>query len=153
MLTALVAGCAAQQLSLQQPNDVMLAAVEATTPQTRIPISTVDVVGSAAPGTAASEPPAEGVNITYGRNGFALPCSTTTASVVQSLGFVPEQINSVRYDIRTTQIPPDQISLQGLNAWVNFIDRSGYLVISFLPNCQYITFYTRYGLELPTQAA
>ncbi|MEO1016653.1 MAG: hypothetical protein AAFY56_03045, partial [Pseudomonadota bacterium] len=68
-----------------------------------------------------------------------------------SLGFRPDEVKSVRYDRRITD---SQVfggtRLQGFNAWVNFDDRSGYLVISYNTSCFYNTHYTRAGLELPT---
>ncbi|MEO1250416.1 MAG: hypothetical protein AAFW76_11345 [Pseudomonadota bacterium] len=143
------AGCAAQRLALREPDGAMLAAVQAATSQTEISLSGVEVIGGPGGTAPATDGVVEGVTYTYGRTGTARPCTTRAAAVLESLGFGPADIRSVAWDTRTNQIPGDQTQLQGFNAWATFEGRQGYLIMSFLPNCGYQTYYARYGLELP----
>ncbi len=147
-LLAALTGCAAQQIDLQQPSQPMLTAVDDATSQERI------APPGAAPGTGIGV----GIGIGNGSIGYFSgtadtgPCTSQTASVLQTLAFDPDEVRSVRYDRRmTTSFIGGFERLQGYNAWVNFKDQDGYLVIVYNVNCQYQSYYTRYGLELPAK--
>lgn len=77
------------------------------------------------------------------------PCTETTASTLEALGFAPQEIEAVSYDRRSSGSGESSSQLTGYRAWVDFNERQGYLVISLRPNCRYVNHYTRAGLEMP----
>ncbi len=150
VLVAIVAatvlwGCAAQRLDLQPASDPMIEAVSAATSGQNLPSS------SNAPRTGFSVGRTSSSAVIGGGPSTALPCTTQAASVLEALGFTPDQVRSVSYERRTSGGGGEgTATLKGYRGWVNFTDRSGHLVISFRTNCRFNTFYTRAGLELPT---
>lgn len=144
-----LAACAAQRLELAAPSVAMMQAVAAATPTREVPLGETGfsvILGSASEAALNFPGAFQGPDQRFGAS---FPCTTTVSSVLEAYGFEPEQIERVRYFTQTRTDSDGDRRLQGFNAWVNFTDRRGHLVISMRPSCRFQTAYTRAGLELP----
>ncbi len=154
MATALVfsvAACAAQTVDLAAPSPAMVSAVdEATVRFARRQSTTGQPVTANGAYDVTIGMFADYRKTTQRKVRENFPCTDGAASVLETLGFAPDTIKSVRYDVRQRKDSEGNPKLQGFNAWINFNDQRGYLVVSFRPDCTYETYYTRAGLELPT---